>query len=263
MNVGCEINNCTNYGNVQNTGNNYYAGGIVGYIQSSDSGIAKIDNCTNIGEIKSSSHAGGIGGRIDMVATVINCNNTGKVTASTSGGIAGVLQGGKLEDCTNSGNITGSYSVGGVVGNWSYNNGRAGYIKSCDGGNSNAAITSTDSGVKGRLVGNVATTYSSETYASLSIDDSNSDDYTNINSIGLMTWGTQKVTLEVTEGTLHNLPSLHQDANNSSHTLIFKAGSKLSTGSSSESREFTVDTQFTSQNVKGEWQWKEQETITN
>ena len=94
----------------------------------------------------------------------------------------------------------------------------------------------------------------------LSYDDdvfSTDDDYTNINSIGLMTWGTQKVTLEVTEGTLHNLPSLHQDANNSNHTLIFKAGSQLSTGSSSESRVFTVDTQFTSQKVNKVWQWNE------
>ena len=94
------------------------------------------------------------------------------------------------------------------------------------------------------------------------INDNNNDDFTNINTIGSMTDGTQRVSLEITSGTLYGLPIL-PSGNHSSHTLIFKAGSKLSTGSSSESREFTVDTQFTSQIVDGGWQWIDPDTITN
>ena len=100
-----------------------YAGGIVGYA----SGNSKIDNCDNAASVEATyRYGGGIVGYITSnqngIVTVSGCNNTGNIanTAPSKGSYTGGIVGqsnGVIENCTNSGQVTGSgESLGGVVG---------------------------------------------------------------------------------------------------------------------------------------------------
>lgn len=132
------INNCRNEGTVS-ASNIKYIGGIAGY----NSTI--ITNSVNLGPVKGKQYVGGIAGSnttrasiscsfnngsVESAAdysggivginksTVDNCYNTAKVTGGTTyvGGVAGYNFFGDITNSYNIGSISGSSSVGGLVG---------------------------------------------------------------------------------------------------------------------------------------------------
>lgn len=121
------ITGCVNNGTIKAAGD--YVGGIVG----SATGGTSIQNCFNNGSVENigtpSSYAystGGIAGGISSSSSAVSgiamCGNTGAVasTLKRTGGIVGSL-GGTVEKCFNTGNITGTYGVGGIAGDSGYN----------------------------------------------------------------------------------------------------------------------------------------------
>lgn len=114
---GSRIENCTNKGNISGSGD--YVGGIVATAMKTE-----LHNCFNSGSIvdtgKPSSYAysvGGIAGSASSASLISMCGNTGTVTSTLkrTGGIVGSLAG-TVEKCFNTGNVTGIYGVGGIVG---------------------------------------------------------------------------------------------------------------------------------------------------
>ena len=104
------IQNCTNNGTA--TATVTYSGGICGV---NFGGAVK--GCTNTGKVSGRNDTGGICG--NNSSTVENCHNTGAVTGSGAytGGVCGYSNG-TVKGCTNSGKVSGSGNyVGGVCGN--------------------------------------------------------------------------------------------------------------------------------------------------
>lgn len=81
---------------------------------------AKISNCTNdsTGYIRATNYAGGIVGINQDNGEITNSNNISDilVTGKGVGGIAGILNGGKIMFTLNTGNLSGSNDIGGLVG---------------------------------------------------------------------------------------------------------------------------------------------------
>jgi hypothetical protein len=104
------VENCTNYGTLNCTGNN--VGGI-----SSTTFKGILRGCTNEGAVNGNGYVGGITGDLSNVAE--NCTNKGVVKATLScGGIVGIPYiGAKIRRCTNSGSVTatGIANVGGIT----------------------------------------------------------------------------------------------------------------------------------------------------
>ena len=140
----CTIENCSNIAAVTGASNNNYRGGIAGYayytdfISCSNTGAVSgtsylgsiagqvsyctFTNCANTIDISGTSYLGGIAGQ-GSYSTFTNCVNKGKITGSSCyvGGICGYSSAatnypGRFISCTNSGTITGTYSVAGIVG---------------------------------------------------------------------------------------------------------------------------------------------------
>lgn len=103
---GCEIENCTNYGNISGKG---CVGGILG------SNSKNTTNCKNYGDIVGESTIGGIIGRY---GNCTNCINYGNITASINiaGGIIGQLNSRDIIDCINYGTIKSPQNAGGIFG---------------------------------------------------------------------------------------------------------------------------------------------------
>ena len=100
------------------TGNNEYIGGVVGYSRNIISGSS------NTAPVKGTNYVGGITGYnnedtgIAGTATVVNCYNGGSVTGSgTVGGVVGWNKG-IIQYAANKGAVSGSSSTGGIVGNY-------------------------------------------------------------------------------------------------------------------------------------------------
>ena len=117
-NTGSTITGCTNQGNISGVGG--YLGGIVG----TASGVT-ITNCINNGDVVDSRRSdtypygvGGIAGSAISASRITNCGNAGAVTShlKNTGGVVGYFAG-TAEKCFNSGNVTGIYATGGIVGN--------------------------------------------------------------------------------------------------------------------------------------------------
>jgi len=114
----CNIENCINNGKISSTTASFNTniGGIVG--QTSIEG--KIVNCTNTGEISSMNNiVGGIVGSgvwYDGVTIIENCINSGEITGNDEvGGIVGVLDSNmKVISCLNIGTVKGNDYVGGI-----------------------------------------------------------------------------------------------------------------------------------------------------
>lgn len=118
------ISTCTNDGSTITSssyyteGSNYYVwlGGIVGYGYS-------VTNCTNNVDITynaKGSYVGGIAGY--AIGDITDCTNNGDITTNTScvGGIVGEINSSSarnMSKLTNTGSISGSSRVGGVIGN--------------------------------------------------------------------------------------------------------------------------------------------------
>ncbi|MBQ3356305.1 MAG: S-layer homology domain-containing protein [Oscillospiraceae bacterium] len=145
INNNSSVLNCSNNGNVNASGKND-VGGIIGLAQKNNTvtncaNTASVtgNNCvggilgengssgtysklTNSGTISGNFETGGIAG--DATAVFSDCLNTGNVTGTGNstehgtGGICGRLVGGsaKAERCKNTGSVSGTYFVGGIVG---------------------------------------------------------------------------------------------------------------------------------------------------
>lgn len=133
-NVYCTVTGCINQGQIEvdseSTSVEFYAGGIAGC------NLATISNCKNMADVKNTSgRAAGIAGHFEgktnyiadgAYALIQNCGNTGDVSGSTSvGGIVGYSWSAinaTITNCTNSGTISscpgiiGSPAVGGIAG---------------------------------------------------------------------------------------------------------------------------------------------------
>ena len=116
--TGSTIKGCTNQGNISGVGG--YLGGIVGTAK----GVT-ITNCINNGDVVDSMLSatypycvGGIAGSATSASRITNCGNAGAVTShlKNTGGVVGYFAG-TAEKCFNSGNVTGIYATGGIVGN--------------------------------------------------------------------------------------------------------------------------------------------------
>ena len=141
-NTTVSFKNCANTADI----NGYCAGGLVGYVKGASSAV-HAEGCTNSGKISDTgtvkiSNAGAVGGLVGLADSTPtfsfkDCHNTGEILGvcgletnasnTTAGGILGYNYMGKdknptgttsglFEDCTNTGNITGTNQVGGICG---------------------------------------------------------------------------------------------------------------------------------------------------
>ena len=130
--VYCTVTGCINQGQIEVSSGSerFYAGGIAGC------NLATISNCKNEADVKNTTgHAAGIAGHFegkkayiadDAHVLIRDCENTGAVSGSTSvGGIVGYSWSAinaTITNCTNSGTISscpgiiGSPAVGGIAG---------------------------------------------------------------------------------------------------------------------------------------------------
>lgn len=114
------LDGCKNYGDI--TANADNIGGICGQIAST-SGGGTVKNCENHGTLSATSktNTGGIIGSAPANATkdviISNCINSGNVSASKHiGGIVGHLYTATVKNCLNLGTVNGSENVGGITG---------------------------------------------------------------------------------------------------------------------------------------------------
>lgn len=190
-----------------------YAGGIVGYQASTDETAGLIiKECNNSGEI-SAINAGGIYGipGSSQPVHITDSKNNGDVTGiDAAGGIACRAGSGTIENCTNTANVTAATENKGVAGGIAGNLGEAKIIN-CSGGGASAVITAQ---YPGRLVGHVANKpYSpDDVEASITIDDSNGDDYSNYKTIAAMGLYTAWSNINIEGGTLHGKPAIDGQA---------------------------------------------------
>jgi hypothetical protein len=141
MTQGTAMEDCRNYGAVSGSDK---TGGLVGSFHAAVDGTALIKNNQNKGTVKGTSYqAGGIAGYVGAGyynTTVEDCVNSGEITGTgVNGGIAGWLAEGKsyITKCTNTGTVEGS-GAGGIVGK------SEGTISNCY--NSGTAIADMSSG---------------------------------------------------------------------------------------------------------------------
>ena len=120
------IKNCINNCDVTNTNSlpdDFYVsmtGGIIGFQEIH----GNIENCINNGKIIGDGVLGGISGRSILMGKIVNCTNTGEISSISSrksivtavGGILGDDAFGIIENCINSGRISGDSLVGGISG---------------------------------------------------------------------------------------------------------------------------------------------------
>ncbi len=112
-----EITNCNNFGDII-TSDAERIGGIIGSMQD-----CSVSYCTNSGSIlESSESAGGIVGNTAGTASLISfCENSGDITSSSGKFIGGILGHTNSKTCVyasaNYGKISASSQVGGIVGN--------------------------------------------------------------------------------------------------------------------------------------------------
>ena len=111
------ITNCTNNGNIsEEKSYNKYTAGIVALNEK-----GTITNCTNNGKISGKKVGGTIG---FSTGDVIASKNTGELNNITenldnneiAGGIVATLEGGTIENCKNTGKVTGVTYIGGITG---------------------------------------------------------------------------------------------------------------------------------------------------
>ena len=190
-----------------------YAGGIVGYQASTDETAGLIiEKCTNSGEISAINAGGiyGIPGSSQPVHILKSVNNGNVTGVDAAGGIACRAGSGTIENCTNTADITAATENKGVAGGIAGNLGEAKIIN-CSGGGASAVITAQ---YPGRLVGHVANKpYSpDDVEASITIDDSNGDDYSNYKTIAAMGLYTAWSNINIEGGTLHGKPAIDGQA---------------------------------------------------
>ena len=120
------VKDCHNTGKISSIDG--FVGGVVGSNRSGD-GIATVSNCYNTGTVGDYAAGGVVGDNQAQNGTAIvtNCYNTGAIGNNDAGGVVGYNYAGsstgvaKISSCYNTGNVSGSSYIGGVVGqNYSY-----------------------------------------------------------------------------------------------------------------------------------------------
>ena len=112
------IEDCVNMGTINGNNN---TGGIFGWNYGTEPALVK--NCVNAGTVTGNKESvGGIGGFTYVNVALDSCYNLGDVIApdaSRVAGIVGQLQGNssEIENCVNSGHVSGKFWVGGILGN--------------------------------------------------------------------------------------------------------------------------------------------------
>ncbi len=110
---GGTVEQCTNYGTIEDTG---MMGGIAGYTVYG----ALVSDCFNYGDVHGKGNVGGICGFMEMKTLVRCCGNEGEIidssrlTEGRAGGLCGFSYG-WLENCYNIGNVSGKGDSGGLV----------------------------------------------------------------------------------------------------------------------------------------------------
>ncbi|MCQ2451361.1 MAG: hypothetical protein MJ080_05245 [Clostridia bacterium] len=120
------VEDCTNYGKVSGFS---YISGIIG--KTEECGF-NVDHCINAAEINATKNAAGImaftNGECEEEIKVLNCSNRGNITMTdpTRGYCGGIISEGLSDvadftviNCLNTGKISGSYRVGGIMAYWS------------------------------------------------------------------------------------------------------------------------------------------------
>ena len=145
-NVFGVVSGCKMKGSVETAAN--YAGAFAATL----AGGARIENCRNEASVKSgASHAAGFAALAQAGSLISGCENAGAISATGSGaaGIAGSLKG-RVEDCTNSGQLTARSYFGGIAGGMDV----TGQIARCV---NTADLISPTSGYVGGIAGNSTT----------------------------------------------------------------------------------------------------------
>lgn len=141
---GAHIHNLIVAGSVKTTSD--CVAGIASVANGGKEGIL-IENCTNKAVVEGNYEIGGIIAYGDGTLAVGNCSNEAAITGKGHyvGGVAGYLTGAdvKVTNCTNKGAVSGTYSIGGIVGHVF-----ASTIESCV-NDAAAVITGTDTASDG------------------------------------------------------------------------------------------------------------------
>lgn len=164
------FNRCQNYASItSNSGTAVYAGGIVGEMSNpvTGGGTVYIKNSANYGDISVlNSTTGGLAGGalFDVGCLIDSCTNAGAVRGTRVGGIIGGMANGNtyfpVSNCHNKGNITATYSAGGIV---AY--GAAG-ISNC---RNSGTITCSDGNEVGGIAGRCAAVLKSYNEGTISV----------------------------------------------------------------------------------------------
>lgn len=163
INTRTQVSGCINNGKIHNT---YSGASRVGGITVIAGGGGSVSDCVNNAKVDASSSTANIGGIICLIngsgALTENCTNNGAVEGVCPyvGGIASRMYNGTITGCANTGDVTGTQYVGGIIGCLG-NNSAWCYLKQC---RSNATITATSNaascagGIAGQILGGVVNT---------------------------------------------------------------------------------------------------------
>ena len=122
LNNGSKIENCYNLGTINANNSEGDIGGVVGSVLSST--VLKCHNMGNI-NVLNTNYVGGVCGSLRNGSIIQYCYNSGEIMEGNNyiGGICGeVMAGGstniaKIENCYNTGKVSGKVRVGGIIGN--------------------------------------------------------------------------------------------------------------------------------------------------
>lgn len=130
------IENCCNTGSINVTGSvDSNVGGIVGLAGNPNGRVTvTVENCENTGKVTVGGKGliGGIVGRANGGSTVSNCRNSGSIDGNESktGGIVGENYGAVLK-CYNTGDVCSDGTAGGIAGRNVSENGGSGRVENC------------------------------------------------------------------------------------------------------------------------------------
>ena len=112
------VYNCKNYGDI--TGSGGIVGGSNGLDWEQFINVSnRIINCGNYGDVIKASEEGKCGGIVGYFkGDIYNCCNNGEINNNGryTGGIVATADNGKIENCYNTGNVSGQFETGGILG---------------------------------------------------------------------------------------------------------------------------------------------------
>ncbi|MFR4018308.1 MAG: GLUG motif-containing protein, partial [Clostridia bacterium] len=188
--TGTVISGCRNTAPVSAAGD--YLGGIV----ATATGTTEIKNCFNSADITNSGKpggysycTGGIAGSVASNSVISMCGNTGEITSTIkgTGGIAGRITG-TVEKCFNTGDVTGIYETGGILG---ASSGKTTTVESCynTGNVSGTAPTATFNDTNAKGIGGIIGGVSSNSNKAAVLDCYNAGTVTDSTGVSGVTAG--------------------------------------------------------------------------